>query len=116
MNDRSSEHRSRTASAAARRDRVRSADCLDAAGIGTTERHEVNQVTVERVDPCERGVTQGSRIHRYCLKHRLHIALRLADRAQDLARRGLLLEPFLQFCEQTRVLDRNDSLVSEGLE
>ena len=42
--------------------------------------------------PPKVAVAQLPRIRRDRLEHRLHVALRLADHAQDLAGRGLLLE------------------------
>ena len=57
------------------------------------------------------------------VEHRLHVGLRLADHAQDVAGRGLLLERLgevavarLQLLEQAHVLDRDDGLVGEGLQ
>ena|SRR3989442_650052 len=56
------------------------------------------------------------------VEHRLSIGRRGRDHAQDLARRGLLLQGLgqvaiagLKFSEQPYVLDGNDRLIGEGL-
>ena len=83
----------------------------------------MDQLAVEREDHSEGRLAQLPRIRRDRLEHRLHVALRLADHAQDLAGRRLLLQRFgqvavarLQLVEQPRVLDRDHRLVGEGLE
>ena len=57
------------------------------------------------------------------VEHRLHVRRRAADDAEHLGRCGLMLQGFAQFCvalaeflEQPHVLDRDDGLISEGLE
>jgi len=50
------------------------------------------------------------------VEHRLRVGDRAADDAQDLCRCGLPFERFSRLVEQPRVLDRDHSLVGEGLE
>ena len=49
------------------------------------------------------------------VQHRLNIRWRAGDDAEDLARRHLLIQGFLQFVEQPNIFDGNDSLVGKGL-
>jgi hypothetical protein len=56
------------------------------------------------------------RVRQHCLKHWLEVARRRADDLKHICGRDLLLEGFAQFAEQTRVLNRDDSLRSEVLQ
>src|SRR5262245_53423850 len=47
------------------------------------------------------------------IEHRLYVGRRAGDDTQDLARRRLLLQGFLQFLEQADVFKSDDGLVSE---
>ena len=46
----------------------------------------------------------------------MDVCWRTVDDLQYFTGRGLVLECFLSFVEQARILDRNDRLVSESLE
>ena len=50
------------------------------------------------------------------IQHRLNISRRTGDDAENLTRRCLLLQCFLEFLEQPHVLDGDDRLVGEGFE
>ena len=62
------------------------------------------------------GRRAGARALGDRVEHRLHVGRRAADDAQDLGRRGLLLERLLGLVEQAHVLDRDHRLVGEGLQ
>src|SRR5262249_10298659 len=74
------------------------------------------ELAVECDYPARIASAQLARIDGHRLEHWSHIALRLADHAQDLARGGLLLEALLQLSEQPHVLDRDHRLVRQGLQ
>ncbi len=74
--------------------------------------HQVDQLAVERRDQRRAGTAQLQRRRPDRLEHGLRIRWRLADDAQDLARRGLLLQGLgevaiahFQLIEQAHVLD-----------
>ena len=48
-----------------------------------------------------------------CIKYGLQIEHRAADDLQDIGGCGLLLKRFAQFFQQSRVLDRDHSLLGE---
>ena len=80
-------------------------------------------VAVEREHVGELRAAEPQDRIRDRVEHRLHIGLRPADHAQDVAGRRLLLERFgevavarLELLEQPHVLDRDDRLVGEGLQ
>src|SRR4030095_16061024 len=57
------------------------------------------------------------------VEHRLHVRRRAADNAEDFRSRRLMLQGFAQFCvaflqflEQTHILDGDDSLIGENLD
>src|SRR5262249_12985478 len=86
-------------------------------------RYEVLTFAIKpvRVSPCT--ITEAYCTVDDCVENWLHISRGLADHAQDLARRRLLLQqlaqvavPRLQLLEQPHVLDRDDRLVGEGLQ
>ena len=58
---------------------------------------QMDQLAVECKDECRTGTAQLQRGRRDRVEHRLHICWRLADHAQDLARRGLLLQRLRSF-------------------
>ena len=61
-------------------------------------------------------IAQPRRILGDHIQHRLNIRRRAGDDAQDLTRRSLLLQRFLEFLEQPHVLDGDHRLVGEGFE
>ena len=63
---------------------------------GPTRRRQPDQLAVESEHVRRAGAAQLQRGGRDCVEDRLHIRRRLADHAQDLARRGLLLQGFQQ--------------------
>src|SRR5215813_1160557 len=91
--------------------------------VGTCHRGEGDLIAL---DPAERAYVSAQQpdgaLHDR-VEDRLDVGLRLANNAQDFARRGLLVQSRgeltiagLQFLEQAHVLDGDDGLVSEGLE
>ena len=48
------------------------------------------------------------------IQHRLDVRRRAGDHTQDLTRRRLLLQRFLEFLEQPHILDGDHRLVGEG--
>ncbi len=81
---------------------------------------EVHQLAVEPEDGAQQSVAQPHGASHDRIEDRLDVRRRLADHAQDLARRGLLLQRLaeiavarLQLLEQPRVLDRDHRLVGE---
>ena len=62
------------------------------------------------------GLAQPRRILCNGIQHRLNIRRRAGDHAQDLTRRGLLLQRLLEFLEQPHILDGDHRLVGEGFE
>ena len=84
---------------------------------------KAQRIPVEQVDAAERCVAKRANASDDCLEYRLRIGLRLADHAQDLARRRLLFQRFgqvdvahLQFLEQPHVLDGDHGLVRKRLQ
>src|SRR5215471_6470642 len=83
----------------------------------------MDQLAVEPLDHAVSSPAQLPCIGCNRFENRLHVALRLADHAQNLARGSLLLQCFsqvvvagLQFLEQTHILNSNDRLRSKRLE
>ena len=83
----------------------------------------LNQLAVERDRRADVGVAQFASGRRDRVEDRLDVGLRLADHAQDLAGRRLLLQRFRQVAiarfqlrEQAHVLDRDHCLVGERLQ
>jgi hypothetical protein len=66
--------------------------------------HDVDEFTVELEDSTTDRSAQLHRALTNSLEHRLHIALRLADHAQDFAGGGLLLQRFGQVAFAGRTL------------
>src|SRR5215475_9425500 len=60
--------------------------------------------------------TKPRRIFRHGVEHRLDVCRRAGDDAQDFTRGSLLLQRFLEFLEQTDVLNGDHSLVSKSFE
>src|SRR5262245_2437045 len=60
--------------------------------------------------------TDLSRALNDSIEDRLHVRRRAADDAEHFRCRRLMLQGFLQFFEQSHVLDGDDRLVSEGFE
>ena len=98
---------------------------IASAPFGSTfaDRADADQLAVERRDDGGRCRAELQRGRRDRVEHGLHIGRRLADHAQDLARRRLLLERLgeiaiarFELVEQTHVLDRDHRLVGEGLD
>ena len=86
------------------------------------QRPHPKPLAVEREQHAVEAVTQSDGVPHDRLEHGLRVRLRPADRAQDLARRRLLLEgfgqlaiPALELLEQPDVLDGDHGLVGEGL-
>src|SRR5215831_12498371 len=77
---------------------------------------KMEQLAVELVERAEESVAQFHGASDDCVEHRLHVGRRLADHAQDLARRRQVAVALSQFGEQAHVLDGNNRLVGEGLE
>src|SRR5215470_6099350 len=80
-------------------------------------------VTNYAIDQSVQCVTQPRGIFRDHVQHRLNIRRRASDDAENLTRRGLLLQrfgylaiAFLQFFEQANVLNCDHGLVSKSLE
>src|SRR5215468_6297784 len=59
------------------------------------------------------GIADPHRVFQHLLKHRLKFARRTRDYLQHLGGRGLLLEGFAQFIQQTGIFDGNDGLSSK---
>src|SRR5882724_6869373 len=83
----------------------------------------MNQLAVKLEERAEKSVAQLDGASDDRVEDRLHVGLRPADDAQDLARRRLLLQRLGQLSiarpqlrEQPYVLDGDDRLVGEGLE
>ena len=81
----------------------------------------IEALTVDAKDHRIVGVTQPRGIFRNNIQHRLDIGRRTGDHAQNLARRGLLLQCFgevtiarLLLVNKPRVLDRDHRLIGEG--
>src|SRR5262249_37023865 len=71
-------------------------DCLEPFGSDAVAGCVLNELAIEREDRSRSPSAQFPRARRNRLKHRLHIALRLADHPQDFAGGGLLLQCFSQ--------------------
>jgi hypothetical protein len=108
---------------AARSLRERLADGFDFFGRTAVLGGEVDQLTVEPVNPRQIRPAEQRRRSRDCIEGRLHSRRRARDNAQDLGRRRLPLKRLrqvavsrLQRLEQPHVLYRDHGLVGEGLE
>src|SRR5262245_34580191 len=84
---------------------------------------EVNKFPVETEDGAVDRAAEPNSVRCDSVEHRLNISVRLADDAQDLARRRLLVEccrqlaiARLKLLEQPYILNGNHGLVGEGLE
>ena len=75
----------------------------------------VHELAIEPEHLRRQAFAERPRVAGDGLEDRLHVVWRFADDAQNLGRRGLLLQRFLRFVEQPRVLDRDHGLVGEGL-
>src|SRR5262249_46166781 len=83
---------------------------------------EVNEALFQSPHGAEEPIAQSYGAGRDGIEHRLDVGRRAGDHAQDLRGGRLLLErlaklavPALELREQPHVLDRDDSLVGEGL-
>src|SRR5262249_33026631 len=79
------------AAATPRGHRERSLNSLEPPRAHAVESRDVDELAVERKNSAAFGIAKLARIARDSLEDRLHVALRLADHAQDVARGGLLL-------------------------
>ena len=79
-------------------------------------RHDSKHITIDATDHASVASHKPRGVLGDGIQHRLNIRRRAGDHAQDLARRRLLLQRFLEFLEQPHVLDGDDRLVGEGLE
>src|SRR5712691_692538 len=84
---------------------------------------QMEQLAVEPIERAEESVAQSHGTSDNRVEDRLHVGLRLADDAQDLRRRRLLLQRLgqvavagLQLPEQADVLDGDHGLIGECLE
>src|SRR5215471_13723343 len=75
--------------------------------------HLMNNISVQTSDCGILSVTKLCCILHDHVQHRLNICRRAGDDAQNLARRRLLLQRFLEFLKQPDVLDSDDGLVGE---
>src|SRR5262249_58996930 len=87
------------------------------------EGYDVDELAIEPYDCRKAAAAQFLAGGCNRVEHRLHIGWRLADHAQDLARRGLLLEclgdipiALLELCEQSHILDCDECLIGKGLQ
>ena len=85
-------------------------------GIGWRIRHQMKLVADETQHRGRERAEQAFCAIRDGRKHRLHVRRRTGDDLQDLGRRGLPLQRLLRLVEQPCVLDRDHSLVGEGLQ
>ena len=76
---------------------------------------KMQQLTVESRNEAVGRTAQPHGLVGDGIEDRLNIGRRLADHAQELGGRRLLLERLLRVVEQPHVLDRDDGLVGEGL-
>ena len=72
------------------------------------------KVPVDTKDQCVPRVAQSCRILRHSIQNWLHVRRRTGGLRRRLARRRLLLQRFLEFLEQSHVLDGDDCLISES--
>src|SRR4030095_611872 len=82
----------------------------------------MKNVTIDLTNQRIVALTQPHGALRYCLQHRLQIRRRSSNHAQNLARRGLLLQGLgavavagMDFVKQPHVLDGDHGLVGEGI-
>src|SRR5262249_44488178 len=94
-----------------------------ARGAGTRECDKLNRFGGKTGQGAHVPTEQTDRAHYDRVKNRLHVRLRAADHAQDVAggrlrvqRRRQVAVARLQFLEQPYVLDGDDGLVGEGLQ
>ena len=71
-------------------------------------------LAVEQKQSAARRVAVRVRLFQYRLEDRLELTGRGIDDLQYLSRRGLLLQWFAQFGQESLILDRNDGLVGKG--
>src|SRR5260370_21368324 len=84
---------------------------------------EKDRVAVAPEYSAKDRVAQSHRVSHDRVEHRLHVGRRLADHAENLARRGLSIERYrevsianFKLAEEPHVLDGDDRLVGERLE
>src|SRR5262245_6277487 len=70
-------------------------------------RYLLSVVRFHAIDNSVFRITQPRRVLSHDIEHRLDIRGRASDNAQDLARRGLLLQRLLEFLEQPHILNRD---------
>src|SRR5262245_27731423 len=59
-------------------------------------------------------IAQPRSMLRHSIEHRLNVRLGACDDTQDLTRRSLLFQRFLEFLKQPDIFERDDSLISES--
>jgi hypothetical protein len=91
--------------------------------VEARERDQLDLIGHDPGQPARIGPQQADGAGQDCVEHRLHIRLRAADDAQDVAGSGLRVQrrrqlavARLQLREQAHVLDGDHGLVGEGLE
>src|SRR5215468_7555174 len=82
----------------------------------TPERSGMSQLPLKGPKNAERCLTEPHCLFQHRVEHRGKIAGRAIDDPQHLSGCGLLLQCFARLVEQANVLDRDDSLIGEGLE
>ena len=116
MNDGSGKNGPARRAASVRKCRIDITQCLGSFWIQIAKRGDMNKFAVESKNGAAPGVTQAQRTCGDGIEYRLHIGLRLADRAQDLAGRRLLLERFLGGAELANVFDGDRGLRGKRLD
>ena len=76
--------------------------------------HSPSEITLDTNDLSISCVTEARRIFGDHIEHGLNVRRRASDDAQDLTRRGLLLQRFLELLKKPHVLDGDDRLIGEG--
>src|SRR5262245_16088956 len=77
-------------------------------------RSDSKRVVVRQKDSRVIGAANFCGVFSHNIQNRLKVRRRAGDDAQDLARRSLLLQRFLEFLEKPHVLNSDDRLVGEG--
>jgi hypothetical protein len=97
--------------------------CCSKHGRGVVELSLAHEPFLDQIHRSELRPANAGRVLEHLVEHRGQIAGRRTDNLQHFGRCGLLLEGFfeisrlgLHLSEQPGVLDRNDGLVSEGLD
>src|SRR5215468_10065694 len=78
--------------------------------------YDLEPIVDDTIDESVQRLAQARCMLRDRIQHRLNIGRRTCNDAQNLTRRGLLLQRLLEFLEQPDILDCDHRLISESFD